>query len=95
MLLAGLGLWCLTIIRMFNDFNNLSDKFNGSLRFTQVFGILAFILGSAFIAWNLWMVWRGTRRWPAKVWSIVLALSAFIVLWVAFTFNLIGFGIYF
>jgi hypothetical protein len=29
------------------------------------------------------------------VWSIVLALSAFIVLWVAFTFNLIGFGVYY
>jgi CubicO group peptidase (beta-lactamase class C family) len=95
LLLAGIGLWGFTIIRMFNDFNNLSDKFNGSLRFTQVFGILAFILGSALIAWNLWTVWKGTRRWPAKVWSIVLALSAFIVLWVAFTFNLIGFGIYF
>jgi len=95
LLLAGLGLWGLTVIRMFNNFNNLSDAFNGSIRLAQVFGILAFLLGSAFIAWNLWTVWKGTRRWPAKVWSIVLALSAFIVLWVAFTFNLIGFGIYF
>jgi CubicO group peptidase (beta-lactamase class C family) len=95
LLLAGIGLWAFTIIRMFNNFNNLSDKFNGSIRFAEGFGILAFILGSACIAWNLWAVWKGTRRWPAKVWSIVLALSAFIVLWVAFGFNLIGFGIYF
>ena len=95
LLLAGIGLWGLTIIRMFNDFNNLSNAFNGTIRFAQVFGILTFILGSAFIAWNLWTVWKGTRRWPAKVWSIVLALSAFIVLWVAFTFNLIGFGTYY
>jgi CubicO group peptidase (beta-lactamase class C family) len=95
LLLAGLGLWGHTIIRMFNDFNHLSNAFDGNIRFAQVFGILAFILGSAFIAWNLWTVWQGTRRWPAKVWSIVLALSALIVLWVAFTFNLIGFGIYF
>jgi CubicO group peptidase (beta-lactamase class C family) len=95
LLLAGLGLWGLTVIRMFSNFNNLSDAFNGSIRLAQVFGILAFMLGSAFIAWNLWTVWKGTRRWPAKAWSIVLALSALIVLWVAFTFNLIGFGIYF
>jgi hypothetical protein len=33
--------------------------------------------------------------WPAKVWSIVLALAAFFVLWVAFAFNLIGFGLYY
>ena len=95
LLLAALGLWALTVIRMFNDFNNISDKYNGHIRFAEVFGIFAFLLGSAFIAWNLWTVWKGARRWPAKTWSIVLALSAFIVLWVAFTFNLFSFGIYF
>ncbi|HEY2465963.1 MAG TPA: serine hydrolase domain-containing protein [Steroidobacteraceae bacterium] len=95
LLLAGLAWWGFTVIRMFNDFNNLSNKFNGSIRFTEVFGMLAFLLGSAFIAWNLWTVWQGTRRWPAKVWSIVLALSAFIVLWIAFTFNLFSFRVYF
>jgi hypothetical protein len=95
LLLAGMGLWALTIIRMFSDFNNLSNKFNGTIRFAELFGILAFLLGSAFVAWNLWTVWKGTRRWPAKTWSIVLALSALIVLWVAFTFNLLSFGIYF
>jgi CubicO group peptidase (beta-lactamase class C family) len=93
LLLAALGLWGLTIIRMFGDFNNLSNKFNGTIRFAEVFGILAFLLGSALIGWNLWTVWKGTRRWPAKVWSIVLALSAFIVLWVAVVFNLFSLGI--
>ncbi len=96
LLAAGLGLWAMTIIRMFSDFNNLSNSFNSNVRFTQAFGILAFIVGTVFIAWNLWTVWKGdARRWPAKVWSIVLALSAFIVLWFAFTFNLIGFGVNF
>jgi CubicO group peptidase (beta-lactamase class C family) len=95
LLLAALGLWGFTVIRMFNDFNNLSNKYNGNIRFAEVFGIVAFLVGSALIAWNLVTVWKGTRRWPAKVWSIVLALAAFIVLWVAFTFNLFSFGIYF
>jgi hypothetical protein len=95
LLLAALGLWGLTVIRMFGNFNNLSNKYNGNIRFAEVFGILAFLLGSAFIVWNLWTVWKGTRRWPAKVWSIVLALSAFIVLWIAFVFHLFSFGIYF
>jgi hypothetical protein len=95
LLLAGLGLWAFTVIRMFNDFNNLSNKYNGNIRFAEVFGIVAFLLGSAFIALNLWTVWKGTRRWPAKAWSIVLALSAFIVLWIAVVFNLFSLGIYF
>jgi CubicO group peptidase (beta-lactamase class C family) len=96
LLLAGLGWWGFTITRMFNDFDNLSNKFNGSIRFTEGFGMLAFLLGSAFIIWNLVTVWKGgARRWPAKTWSIVLALSAFVVLWIAFTFNLFTFGVYF
>jgi CubicO group peptidase (beta-lactamase class C family) len=92
LILAGLGVWAFTFFRMLNDFNNLSAKFDSTLHFTQLFGVLAFIVGSALILWNLWKVWSGTRRWPAKLWSIVLALSAFVVMWVAVTFNLIGFG---
>jgi CubicO group peptidase (beta-lactamase class C family) len=95
LLLAGLGWWGFTITRMFGDFDNLSNKFNGSIRFTEMFGMLAFLLGSAFIVWNLVTVWKGARRWPAKTWSTVLALSAFVVLWIAFTFHLFTFGVYF
>jgi CubicO group peptidase (beta-lactamase class C family) len=91
--LAGLGVWALTAVRMFGDFNNLSDKFDGTVRFAQVFGIVAFIGGFALILWNLWTVWSGERRWPAKVWSVVLVLSALTVLWIASAFHLIGFGL--
>jgi hypothetical protein len=80
---------------MFNNFNNLSAKFDSNVRFAQVFGIIAFFGGFALIVWNLWTVWNGARRWPAKLWSVVLAISALTVLWIGFVFNLIGFGIYF
>jgi CubicO group peptidase (beta-lactamase class C family) len=92
LLLAGLAVWAFTLFRMFSNFNNLTAKFDSNLHFAQLFGILAFIVGSALILWNLWTVWSGTRRWPAKAWSVVLAVSAIIVLWVAFAFNLIAFG---
>lgn len=42
---------------------------------------------------NLRAVWSGQRRWPAKVWSVALTFSAFTVLWVAFAFHLVGFGV--
>jgi len=38
-------------------------------------------------------VWTGKRRWPAKLWSVVLVLSTFVVLWVAYQFHLIGWGV--
>jgi CubicO group peptidase (beta-lactamase class C family) len=92
-ILAGLAVWALTVIRMFGDFNNLSDKFDATVRFSQVFGIIAFIGGFALVLWNLWAVWSGSRRWPARLWSVVLVLSALTVLWIASAFHLISFGL--
>jgi CubicO group peptidase (beta-lactamase class C family) len=92
LILAGGALWEVTILRLFKDFDNLSSKFDATIHFAQVFGILAFFIGTALILWNLRAVWSGQRRWPAKVWSIVLTVSAFIVLWIAFVFHLIAFS---
>jgi hypothetical protein len=33
------------------------------------------------------------RRWPAKLWSVVLALSATVILWTAFVFKLLTFSV--
>lgn len=92
---AALVTWALTLTLMIKDINNLSSKFDSHVRLAQIFGIVAFIGGFGVMLWHLWTVWRGARRWPAKVWSVVLVLAAFFVLWVAFAFNLIGFGLYY
>jgi hypothetical protein len=42
--------------------------------------------------WYAYTVWRGKWRWPAKVWSILLVLSAAIVLHIAIAYKLIGFA---
>jgi len=82
----------ITIGAMLSDFNDLSTGFDPILYFTQALGIIGFIGGFILILQNLNAVWAGQRRWPARIWSIVLALSAFFVLWVAFVFNLIRMG---
>jgi hypothetical protein len=66
---------------------------DGVLRLVEFLGIIAFIGGFVCMLINLWAVWTGVRRWPAKLWSVVLALSAFFVLWVAFVFNLLSLGV--
>jgi len=82
-----------TLTMMLKDNNNLASKFDGVVRLAQILGFVAFIGGFGLMLWNLRAVWRGTRRWPAKLWSIVLTIAAFIVLWIAFVFKLIGFGL--
>ena len=57
-------------------------------------GEIAFIGGFALTLWNLKTVWSGGgRRWPAKLWSLALVFATFIVLWIAFAFHLIGWGV--
>jgi len=42
--------------------------------------------------WNLTAVWRGQRRWPAKVWSVVLVLATVTVLWAGLVCKLLSVG---
>ena len=89
---AAIAIWAFTVTTMMKDLSNFSSRFDGVLWFAEIFGTVAFIGGFLVMLWNLATVWRGDPRWPAKTWSIVLALSAFFVLWVALAFKLIHFG---
>ena len=93
LIVVAVGLWCLTLGLMLKDFDNLSARFDWVVHLAQLLGIVAFIGGFVLTLLNLRAVWSGGRRWPAKTWSVVLVLSSFIVLWIAFVFNLIGFGV--
>ena len=87
-----MGLWAFTVARMLKDLSKLSASFDSVVHLAQLFGALVFIGGFAAMLWNLVVVWRGRRRWPARLWSVILVLAALVVLWVAFAFHLIGFG---
>ena len=91
--LAGLLSWTLAIVKMFGDLNNTTSAFDPVIRFCQIFGSVAFVAGFLLALWNLVSVWTGKRRWPAKLWSVVLVFSTFIVLWIAFVFHLISWGV--
>ena len=91
-ILAGLGLWLLLGTQLLRSSDAASGKTDWLVWLTQIFGTLAFFGGLVLILWNLRAVWRGQRRWPAKLWSVVLTVSAVTVLWVALVFKLIHFG---
>ena len=85
--------WGLVLGVLLSDVSRLSSRSDPIIKFLQVFGMIAFFGGTALMLWNLWVVFRGQRRWPAKVWSVVLTLSAVTVLWVALAFKLTTFGV--
>jgi CubicO group peptidase (beta-lactamase class C family) len=90
LIVAAMGLWALVIAAMIKDNNNLTAKFDPILRAAQLFTFVAVVGGLAVMLWNLGVVWSGNRRWPAKTWSVVLALSSFAVLWFVFVCHLVG-----
>ncbi len=92
-ILAALTGWALGLTTMLGDLGNLTDKLDPLLWFLEIFAVVAFVGGSLLMLLNLREVWRGKRRWPAKVWAIVLVLSSITVLYIGFAFKLMAFGV--
>ena len=92
-IVVAITLWATLLGLMLKDNSMLSANSDGLLRLIQLVGIVAFLGGFILMLMNLRTVWTGQRRWPAKVWSVVLSLSAFTVLWAAFVFKLMVVGV--
>lgn len=82
--------WAITISVMFADIENLSGKLDVVLWLLQIVGAIAFIGAVVIAGWNGWLTWRDGRRWPARVWNALVFVSALVLLYVAFTFNLLS-----
>ena len=70
--IVALGIWGLfTLALVLKDTGTLGEaSWIRCWSMAQLLSIVAFIGGLAVMLWNLVAVWRGQRRWPAKVWSI-------------------------
>ena len=42
----------------------------------QIVGLIAFIGAVGIAGWNAWLTWRDGRRWTAKTWNTLIAVSA-------------------
>lgn len=82
--------WVAMISALFADLENLSGTFDVLLWLLQLVGLIAFIGAVVIAGWNAWLTWRDGRRWTAKVWNVLIFVSALVLLYVAFTFNLIS-----
>lgn len=90
MVLALVG-W-LVVMSSLGDLSRMSSALDPILYTVEIFTIIAFVGGLVVVLWDLWLVWRGKRRWPAKVWSVVLVLAVLINVWVLWSFGLMTLG---
>jgi CubicO group peptidase (beta-lactamase class C family) len=83
--------WATFISVMLGNLEN-SSKAEIWIWVLQIASLVVFVGGLLVALWNAWLVWKGTRRWPAKTWSIVLVIASLTVLWIGLAFHLIDFG---
>lgn len=89
--LAVLAAWMVTVQAMFSDLALLSGALDPWLMALQLLSLVILVGSFVISLWHAWRVWTGGRRWPAKLWSVVLVIAFAAVLWVALAFHLIGF----
>jgi hypothetical protein len=85
-ILLALVAWAVTIAKL------LMSAPAAWLWVLQLVSLVVFVAGAAVAAWNAYVVVRGSRKWYAKAWAVTLALSALVLLWVAYAFNLLTLG---
>lgn len=92
LIIVALGLWTIFMVVGLNDLEMWSGPLDPLLWSAQILTAVAFFGLSVVAVWRLWLVWTERRGWFSKLWSVLLVLSAVVMLWVGLGFNLIGFG---
>ncbi|MDP5278909.1 serine hydrolase domain-containing protein [Sphingomonas sp. DG1-23] len=88
--LAALVGWMIVITGL-EDFESHGST-DGLILLVQILGTLAFFGLFGLSVWNAWLTWKEKRSWFARVWSVLLVLAAFFILWMALAYRLVGFG---
>ncbi|MGH6632371.1 MAG: serine hydrolase, partial [Sphingopyxis sp.] len=84
--------WLLFATKLLADFSSLSGELDWALVTLQIATPVIFLGLLASAIWNIRHVWTSTRGRFAKFWSLVLLMSAVVILWIGVGFHLIGFG---
>ena len=86
----------LTVIAvMFSELDRLSPGNDWIVITSRVLALIVIPIGTAVSVWNAWVVLGSKRRWTAKLWAIVLALSCLAILWASAVFHLAGFSAFY
>ena len=84
--------WATVVTLMFGDLTNLGGAFDTIIVGLQILTFIVFLGGLAVFVWYLWQVWRGKRRWWAKVWSVALVFAGLVMVWFGFAFHVLSLG---
>jgi CubicO group peptidase (beta-lactamase class C family) len=94
---ALMATWFYTVITMLKTLA-VSSAMDPWIMVLHLLSIVVFPLAAAAAIFNVVVVWRRRVGWGgafARCWSVVIALSTLVLLWVALIHHLIGFGLHY
>ena len=97
-IMAGLDVllvigWLTAITMLFGNYNLLTDASNVPMMLLQIATAIITVGAVGIAAWNAWLTWRDGRRWPRKLWSVMILLATLVGLYVALEFNLMALSV--
>src|SRR5438128_2696531 len=84
--------WVVLIKIFSGDMGWIGPHINPWIRLLRVLSSVIVFASSAIAVWNLGMLLRGQRKWLAKIWSVLLAISFLALFYVAIVFHLLGYS---
>lgn len=95
--LAGIAVavmvaWLVFATSLLSDFSSMNGELDGMLIALRIATPLILIALLGVAVWHLWLVWKGAPGKFSRFWSVVLVISATVLLWIAIVFHLIGWG---
>jgi CubicO group peptidase (beta-lactamase class C family) len=83
--------WIALILIGLSTLNLFSPSLDPLLIFMYLLSVVAFIGGTLLMLWSTYVTWSEPRPWTARLWSLLLALSALVLLQVAWTSHFMSF----
>lgn len=81
--------WAMLVISMFSDLELLSAQTDPLLWIAKIAANIVMVGAVLIAGWNAWIVWKGGRKWTAKLWSILFLIATLVILYVAITFHIL------
>jgi hypothetical protein len=83
--------WVILLIAGLKDLGALSPSLDPVLILMYVLSVLVYLGGATALIWSAWVAWKLARPLGARIWTLVLAVSAVILLYFALIHHLLSF----
>jgi CubicO group peptidase (beta-lactamase class C family) len=92
LVLLGMGAALGLVVAMLSRLEMTSINNDWMVIAARLLATVALPVGAVLSVWNALEALRGRRRWLARLWAVLLALSCLFLLWLGFANHVIGFG---